>query len=339
MTGKKPFARTPLVSGATPLEPLERLSAHLGLDLSIKRDDLAGPSIGGNKSRQLEYYLGAAQAARADTILITGAVQSNFVRIAASAAASLGMRTVVQLEDRVPGMGEAYRRSGNVLLSRLLGAEIVTYPEGEDEAGADAALRERAEGLRRQGRRPYIIPLAAGNPPLGALGYIRAAREILAQGGGFDHVIVGSGSGLTHAGLLAGLKAAGSGARVTGTCVRRPVAEQGPRMETVLVALAELTEDARAVAPADIHLWDGALAPGYGRLGEPALAAMRLMAEHQGILLDPVYTAKAFAAIPALLGSGEIEKGSRVLFLHTGGLAGLFAYGEALGAAFGSADS
>ncbi len=318
--------RAELVGPATPIQPLARLSAQLGITLHIKRDDLAGTTFGGNKSRQLEYYLGAAKAASADTILITGAVQSNFVRTAAASAAQLGMRTIVQLESRVPDMGPTYDRSGNVLLSRILGAEVMHYPDGEDEAGADAALRARAVQEQKAGRVPYVIPLAAGNPPLGALGYMRAADEIIAQNAGFDVIVVASGSGLTHAGLLAGLHRAGHGARVIGSCVRRDAGLQTDRLKRVLVALSELTDTGGPVPQNRIEIWDGALAPGYGRIGPAAADAMARMAQVEGIMLDPVYTAKAFAAIPALVRSGSIPQGSNVLFVHTGGLAALFAY-------------
>ena len=318
--------RAGLVGPPTPIQPLPRLSAQLGISLSVKRDDLAGTTLGGNKSRQLEYYLGAAQAARADTILITGAVQSNFVRTAAASAAQLGMRTIVQLESRVPDMGATYDHSGNVLLSRILGAEVMFYPDGEDEAGADAALRARAEQERQAGRVPYVIPLAAGNPPLGALGYMRAADEIIAQDAGFDVIVVASGSGLTHAGLLAGLHRAGHGARVIGSCVRRDAGQQHPRLSKVLAALSELTDTGGPVPDDRINVWDDALAPGYGRIGPAAADAMAQMARVEGLMLDPVYTAKAFAAIPALVQSGTVAQGSRVLFVHTGGLAALFAY-------------
>lgn len=191
------FPRAALLSGATPIEPLHRLSEQLGIELWIKRDDLTGLGGGGNKIRQLEFYFGAALAEAADTILITGAVQSNYVRSAAAAAAKLGMKAVIQLEDRVPGMGDAYKTSGNVFLSQLMGAEHIFYPEGEDEAGADQALRARADELRAKGRRPYVIPLGLDNKPLGALGYMHAAREIVGQGTGVDTMIVASGSGAT----------------------------------------------------------------------------------------------------------------------------------------------
>ncbi|ABD55793.1 D-cysteine desulfhydrase family protein [Jannaschia sp. CCS1] len=322
--------RLPIVTAPTPLDPAENLSAHLGIDLHIKRDDLAGPTLGGNKARQLEYYFGAAQAERADVILITGAVQSNFARLAVAIARRQGMEAVIQLEDRVPGKPAQYRAGGNVLLSRLMGAEILNYPEGEDEAGADAALHTKAEALRAEGKRPYVIHLSEGHPPLGALGYVDAAHEILAQKSDFDIFVVASGSGSTHAGLLAGLRGAGCTAPVIGSCVRRAASVQTPRIRRVTDRLAKLHDGATRVTDADIITWDGALSPGYGQLGPAARDAMEMMARHEGLMLDPVYTAKSFAAIPALVASGEIPKGSRVCFVHTGGLAALFAYEAAL---------
>ncbi len=325
MTRKLEIVATP-----TPLVKAERLSSELGIGLYIKRDDLAGPTFGGNKSRQLEYYFGAALAEGADTILITGAVQSNFVRLAAAVARSQGMQAIVQLEDRVPGKSTAYRSSGNVLLARLIGAEIITYAHGEDEEGADAALHAKADELRARGRTPYVIHLSEGHPPLGALGYVDAATEILGQSDDFDFYVVASGSGSTHAGLLAGLRGAGSKAKVLGSCVRRDAKAQAPRIRRVTDRLVQLFPKAEAVTDDDIVVWDGALAPGYGRLGPAGRAAMGRMAAAEGLHLDPVYTAKSFAAVLAHVDSGDIPKGSRVCFVHTGGLAALFAYHEDL---------
>ncbi len=318
--------RIQIVAQPTPLVPLPRLSETLGIDLWIKRDDLAGPSFGGNKARQLEYYFGAAEAAGADTVLITGAVQSNFVRLAAATAAARGLRAVIQLEERVAESDPAYRRRGNVFLSQLLGATLLAYPEGEDEAGADAALYAEADTLSRAGRRPYVIPLAAGHPPLGALGYVDGAAEILAQKNDFDVFVVGSGSGMTHAGLLAGLRGHGSNARVIGGCVRRGADLQGPRIAGIVERLQALYPGAAKVAPGDVCVWDGALRPGYGHAGPPALAAITEMARCEGLILDPVYTAKSYATIPSLVASGQIAPGSRVCFVHTGGLGAFSAY-------------
>ena len=176
------LARVPLGHAPTPLEAAPRLSdLNGGARLWVKRDDCTGLAFGGNKVRQLEFYLGAALADSADTLLITGAVQSNFVRLAAAAARQHGLDIHVQLEQRVAHSDETYLNSGNVLLDRLLGATVHTYPEGEDEAGADANLHAIADGLIAEGRRPYVIPLGPGHPPLGALGYVRCAREIAQQ--------------------------------------------------------------------------------------------------------------------------------------------------------------
>ncbi|MEO0371105.1 MAG: D-cysteine desulfhydrase family protein [Pseudomonadota bacterium] len=321
--------RHTIVSSPTPLAPMPNLSNALGIDLWFKRDDLAGPSLGGNKSRQLEYYFGAALARGADTILITGAVQSNFVRLAAAVAKSLGMGAVVQLEHRVKTDDPNYARSGNVVLNQLLGAEIMYYPEGEDEAGADGALYARAEALRDEGRTPYVIPLSEDHPPLGALGYVDAAHEVLDQAA-FDVFVVASGSGATHSGLLAGVRGAGSEALVIGSCVRRARDLQVARIGRIIGRLGDLYDGAAKVAPEDIVIWDGALAPGYGQIGDVALEAMQMVAGQEGVFLDPVYTAKSFAAIPALVEDGTIPKGAKVCYVHTGGLAGIFGYSDVL---------
>ncbi len=328
------FPRVALTQAPTPIEPMARLGAELGIDLFVKRDDLTGLAMGGNKARQLEYYFGAAQAAKADTILITGAVQSNFVRMAAAAAARLGMAAHVQLEDRVPGMGAEYARSGNVLLTDLLGAKRYTYPRGEDEAGADARLHDLATDIRRRGGRPYVIPLAPNHPPLGALGYIVAAQEVSAQmaqaNQTFDCIVVASGSGLTHSGLLFGLRACGHDMPVQGICVRRAAGPQTARIASKCEEIAEMLGVPSPVTAQDIRLDDAALAPGYGRLSKAVNEAIRLAATREGLLLDPVYTGKVMAGLIALARERMWSKDARVLFIHTGGTPALFAYGAEL---------
>ena len=182
-------------------------------------------AMGGNKVRQLEFYLGEALAQNCDAILITGAVQSNFVRLAAAAAAKLGLACHIQLEERVASVDDLYRASGNVLLDQLLGAVIHIYSHGEDETGADSSLGVIAQSLRDEGRTPCIILLSPNHKPLSALGYIVAAMELATQFQEMcvspDEIIVPSGSGNTHASLLFGLRALGLTAPVTGACVRR----------------------------------------------------------------------------------------------------------------------
>jgi len=238
------FPRVALAHRPTPLELMPNVSADLrGPEVWVKRDDCTGLGMGGNKARQLEFYFGDALAQGADTVLITGAVQSNYVRATAAAAAKLGMGCEIQLEERVAGMDETYRRSGNVLLDQLFGARLHSYPEGEDEGGADAELEVIAERLRGEGRRPYVIHLSEGHRPLGALGYVEAAGEILDQAAAldidFDAIVVPTGSGATHAGLLVGLRAAGSKIPVHGVCVRRDAGAQAPR----ILRAARATED------------------------------------------------------------------------------------------------
>lgn len=320
------FPQASLMASETPVEHLSRLSDQLDIDLWIKRDDLTGLGLGGNKTRQLEFYFGQAQEQGADTILITGAVQSNFVRSAAAAAAKLGMASVLQLEERVPGMGEAYYRSGNVLLSKILGAEHMSYPVGEDEAGADNALHQRADQLRAEGRNPYVIPLGLDHPPLGALGYVAGASELVSQIDGFDVAVVPSGSGATHAGFLTGLRLEESTAEVFGICVRRDATQQKARIETVLGKLADMIDIDPGLTLPSVRTWDGALEPGYGQLSDATHRALRLMAQSEGIFLDPVYSAKTFAGLLGLLGEGRIKRGQKVVLLHTGGTPAIFGY-------------
>ena len=321
------------LSGATPLEPLDRLTAaNTGARLWAKRDDVQGLAFGGNKVRQLDYYFGAALAEGADTVLITGAVQSNFCRLCAAFAARLGLECHIQQEERVPKNDPAYRTSGNVLVERMLGAVLHPFPAGEDEAGADANLEAIAADLRAQGRRPYIIHLAPGHPPLGALGYIHCAEEVLAQaaeaGVGFDHIAVPSGSGATHAGFLFGMRALGSDIPVTGICVRRPAAQQKPRIEARCAEIAALLGIANPVGPADVVINERFLPPGYGLLNAPTARAIRLAARTEALMLDPVYTGKCMAGALAI--AGNRPAGENILFIHTGGTPAIFAYAGAI---------
>ncbi len=318
----------------TPLEPMPHLSRHMSerlgkeVSLFVKRDDCTGLAFGGNKSRHLEFYLGEAIARGADTILITGNVQSNYVRMAAAAARKAGLACEVQLEERVPDRGPIYYRSGNVLLDRLFGAVIHRYPVGEDETGADARLEAIAERLAARGRKPYIIPLGPSHPPLGALGYVAAARELRAQcdaeGLAFDAIAIASGSGPTHSGLLFGLRALGDPTPVTGICVRRPAEPQAPRIAAQCAAIAEMLGVPDPVGPDDIRLDDGVLAPGYGQPNSAVLEAIALAAHKEGLLLDPVYTGRTMAGLLRL--AEGAAAGARLLMVHTGGTPALFGY-------------
>lgn len=314
----------------TPLERLENLGKRLGLTLWAKRDDCQALAMGGNKVRQLEYYLGRAAAEQADTVLITGALQSNFVRLTAAAARRLGWHPVVQLEDRVAKSDPIYRSSGNILLDQLLGAEIHRFPEGEDESAADRNLDAIAARLRDQGRRPYVIHLGIDHPPVGGLGYVEAAgetcRQLTARGREPSHVVIPSGSGLTHAGFLVGARALGWQVPVLGVCVRRDAAQQRQRVLRRAREIAALLENGPAIAEADVVVDDSVLAPGYGTMNEQVRSAIRLAAESEALLLDPVYSGRCMAGLLNFLVQGRIAGGSEVLFIHTGGTPAIFAY-------------
>ena len=329
------FPRTTLAHTPTPLEPLPNLARELGgASLFVKRDDCTGLAMGGNKARQLEFYFGEALSLGCDTIISTGATQSNFVRMMAAAACKLGMHCHIQLESRVPGMTEEYYTSGNVLLDRLFGAHLHFYPEGEDEGGADKRLRDIAETVKSEGASPHVISITADHPPVGALGYVAAAAELLRQASDMsvqvDTVVLASGGAFTHVGMLAGLRALGSRARVAGICVRRDAEAQKARVQDMAGRLCEMLSRPDLIKPADIWIEDAYLGPGYGRVDASTLEAIHLAAEREGLLLDPVYTGKSFAGLIDLFRQHAFKAGENVVFLHTGGAPALFAYNRVL---------
>ena len=325
-----------LTHGETPLERLENLGQRLGVTLWAKRDDCNGLAMGGNKLRQLEYYFGRGAAEGADTVLITGALQSNFVRLTAAAARRLGWQPEIQLEDRVPKDELFYRVSGNFLLTQLLGARIHHFPQGENEAAADRNLDEIAARLRDEGRRPYVIHLGIEHPPIGGLGYVEAAcetwRQLLDLGREPSHVVIPSGSGLTHAGFLVGARALGWQVPVLGVCVRRDARQQHQRVLRRAREIVGLLGISLEITEQDIIVDDTVLAPGYGLINEQTRAAIRLAAENEGLLLDPVYSGRCMAGLLHFVEQGRIPAGSEVLFIHTGGTPAIFAYQSDLAA-------
>lgn len=334
------FPRRRYMAGPTPIQPMPRLSALLGsAEFWIKRDDLNPLAGGGNKTRKLEFLVADALAKGADTLITTGAPQSNHCRLTAAAAAIEGLHCRLLIEERVAGSFST-DASGNHFLFDLLGVEqMQLVPAGTDLA---AGMRAMADAARAEGRTPYVIP-GGGSTPLGALGYAACALELLHQsfemGVAFDRVIVPSGSAGTHAGLVAGLTAMSAGITVTGINVRRPQAEQERNVHREAVATAALMH-APAPGKDSITCLDRWVGPGYGLPTDEMVAAVRLAAAQENILLDPVYTGKAFAGMIGLAREGAFWPGERVLFLHTGGAPGLFAYRDVLakGVAMAPAD-
>ena len=305
----------PVVSLAhkpTPIEYLRNFSSWLnGPEVFIKRDDCTGLALGGNKARQLEFYIGEALSKGADTIVVTGAVQSNFVRQAAAAARKVNMDIHIQLEDRVQGKDKLYMQSGNVLLSRLFGAQIHFHQCGAGEDDADIGLDLIAEKVREKGGNPYVIHLGPKHLPLGALGYVQAAIETLNQfneiNKNFNAILLGSGSAATHSGFLTGLRIQSSLVPVYGICVRRLAEQQISRVSKSVRQVERMLNVKKTVLNEDFIIDDSWLGKGYGYATEQSDEALRVLAQTEGILLDPVYTAKVMAGLIGLSRRGVFD--------------------------------
>ena len=324
------FSRVTLCHQPTPIEPMARLGAELGGPrLFIKRDDCTGLATGGNKTRKLEFLVGEALAEKADMLVTQGAVQSNHVRQTAAAACKVGMKCHALLERRVPGKTETYETTGNVFLDKLFGATIEFRPSGLDMNAEAVAVVER---LKSEGHRPYFIP-GGGSNPIGAMGYVSCALEIAAQeqanGIYFDWLVMGTGSTGTQAGLVAGFQASGRELPVMGVSVRQPRERQVASVHKLTNATLEKLGSA-TIAASKIHVDDGYVGEGYGIPAESTLEAISMTALSEGILLDPVYSAKGMAGLVGLIRQGFFKPTDNVLFLHTGGSTALFAYEEAL---------
>jgi L-cysteate sulfo-lyase len=324
------LARFPRVRFAhlpTPLEPMPGLTRLLdGPQLYVKRDDCPGLATGGNKTRKLEFLIGEALAQGADTLITHGAVQSNHVRQTAAAARKFGLKCAALLERRVPGYGPTYETAGNVLLDRLLGAELRFVAPDTD---MDAACVGLAEEIRARGGKPYYIP-GGGSNPVGALGYVNAALELLQQandlGVRIDGVVHATGSTGTQSGLVCGLEGANAGIDVLGVCVRRPAVAQEEAVYETASATAEYLRIKGGLERARVRANGDYVGPGYGVPTAATIDAIRLAALHEGLLLDPVYSGKAMAGLIDLCRTGSFTRGQTVVFLHTGGAAALFAY-------------
>lgn len=321
------FPRRRYTEGRTPIQRLDHLSDHLGgPDIYVKRDDLLGLAGGGNKTRKLEFVVAEALEKGADTLITCGSVQSNHCRLTLAAAIREGLRCQLVLEERVPDSYDP-DASGNNFLYELLGVEkIEVVPGGTD---LEAAMRELADALEAEGRKGHVIPGGASTP-LGAVGYVACAEEILSQTFEselpIDHVVCASGSGGTHAGLLTGLLGNHAGIPVTGISVRHPRRKQEAGILELARETAELVGAGIDVAEEAVVVEDDYVGPGYSLPTDGMVEAVRLLARLEGILLDPVYTGKAMAGLLDLCRQGSFGDDDNVLFVHTGGAPSLYAY-------------
>jgi D-cysteine desulfhydrase family pyridoxal phosphate-dependent enzyme len=305
----------------TPVEPLPHLSETLGgPELWIKRDDQTGLAFGGNKTRKLEYLVAEALDQGARTLITRGARQSNHCRQTAAAAAKFGLGCILVLSGNA-----APEADGNLLLDRLMGAEIV-WTEGEDP---DRVLESVYERAQEEGRKPSLIPYGGSNA-VGASAYAFAMRELKEQDQRFDRVVFASSSGGTQAGMIAGAAMEAIKAHVTGISVDLDADGLKARISPLLGKIADLIGLDLDPDAALIDVNDGYLGGGYGVLGEAEREAIDLFARLEGVLLDPVYTGRAAAGLIDLIRHGGISPDERILFWHTGGTPALFAYGEGL---------
>ncbi|WP_443692796.1 D-cysteine desulfhydrase [Pseudomonas protegens] len=321
------FNRLDLLRSTTALEKLERLSAWIGRDVYVKRDDSTPLAMGGNKLRKLEYLAADALAQGADTLITAGAIQSNHVRQTAALAAKLGLGCVALLENPTGTQDPNYLGNGNRLLLDLFDAKVELV-ENLDQA--DEQLHALAARLRSNGKKPYLVPIGGSNA-LGALGYVRAGLELAQQiedsGLEFAAVVLASGSAGTHSGLALALSDVLPQLPVIGVTVSRSEEDQRPKVQ----GLAERTAELLGVKLPDtfnVQLWDEYFAPRYGEPNAGTLAAVKLLASQEGLLLDPVYTGKAMAGLLDGVGRQRFDDGP-LIFLHTGGAPALFAYAGA----------
>jgi 1-aminocyclopropane-1-carboxylate deaminase len=326
------FPRYSLTFGKTPIQPLKRLSAHLGgkVDLYAKREDCnSGLAFGGNKTRKLEYLIPEALAQGCDTLVSIGGIQSNQTRQVAAVAAHLGMKCVLVQENWVNYSDAVYDRVGNIEMSRILGADVRL-----DAAGFDIGIRpswERAmEDVRKAGGKPFPIPAGCSEHPLGGLGFVGFAEEVRAQeaelGFTFDYVVVCSVTGSTHAGMVVGFAADGRADRVIGIDASATPEKTKAQVLRIAQNTANLVELGREIKDTDVVLDARYAGPAYGLPNEGTMDAIRVCARQEGMLTDPVYEGKSMHGMIDMVRGGEFPKGSRVLYAHLGGVPALNAY-------------
>lgn len=325
------FERYPLTFGPTPIEPLRRLTEHLGgmVEIYAKREDCnSGLAFGGNKLRKLEYIVPDAVASGADTLVSIGGVQSNHTRMVAAVAAKIGMKCHLIQESWVPHEDAVYDRVGNILLSRIMGAQTQLVDEGFD-IGIRESWKKALEEVEARGGKPYAIPAGASVHKFGGLGYVGFAEEVRAQearmGLRFDHVIVCTVTGSTHAGMVVGFAADGRARNVIGIDASCTPA----RTKAQVLDIARNTADLigrPAIAEDDVVLLEDYAYPVYGVPSKETIEAIRLSARLEGMITDPVYEGKSMQGLIDLVRKGYFPAGSKVLYAHLGGAPALNGY-------------
>ena len=330
------FPRHPLLFGPSPIHPLPRLTEHLGgrVRLWAKREDCnSGIAFGGNKVRKLEYLVPDALARGADTLVSIGGIQSNHTRAVAGVAAHLGLKAVTVQEAWVEWDDPLYDRVGNLQLSRILGSDVRLDPAGFD-IGIRDSWQRALDSVRAAGGTPYAIPAGASDHPLGGLGFANWAMEVERQEREldlfFDTIVVCSVTGSTQAGMIAGFATQQRPRRVLGIDASATLDKTWAQIARIARATADAIGLGRDLDDEEIALVDGYNAGTYGIPDETTLQAIRTCARLEGMLTDPVYEGKSMAGLMAMVNSGEIPPGSKVLYAHLGGQPALSAYAGVL---------
>lgn len=320
----KSLPRTKFAHLPTPVEALPRLSALLdGPQLLVKRDDQTGLALGGNKTRKLEFLVAAAQASGAQTLITAGAVQSNHCRQTAAAAARVGLDCILVLNlppEKDIDPAATMQSNGNLVLDRLLGAEIVWT----DRNQRTQTLEQTFQTAQAEGKRPYLIPYGGSNP-IGALGYVYAVQEMMAQNVRPDWIVFPSSSAGTQVGLVVGARLFDYPGKILGISIDEKARDLTERVADIANQTAEVLEVPLSFKPGDILVNDSYLGEGYGVMGDLEIEALHLFARYEALLLDPVYTARAAGGLLDLIRKGFFKRDETVLFWHTGGSPALFA--------------
>ncbi|MBY4206989.1 1-aminocyclopropane-1-carboxylate deaminase [Rhodococcus fascians] len=325
------FERYPLTFGPSPIHPMERLSAHLGgAKIWAKREDVnAGLAYGGNKTRKLEYIVPDALAQGADTLVSIGGVQSNHTRQVAAVAAKLGLKAVLVQEKWVDWPDSVNDKVGNILLSRIMGADVRLDPSGFGIEFKDS-WQKAIEDVERAGGKPYAIPAGGSDHKLGGLGFANWAYEVQKQeeelGVFFDTIVVCSVTGSTHAGMIAGFAGQERPRRVIGIDASAKIAQTRDQVARIARNTAELIELGRELRDDEITVLEGWAGDYYGIPVDSTIEAIKLTGRLEGVIIDPVYEGKSMAGLIDLVQKGDIGKDSTVLYAHLGGQPALNAY-------------